>query len=101
MDRQVLIDLLQDGMQYPPGKHRLWISRCFEITVHPGRVVELDEYEQFFAEQHAKQGAPSKRSGGKRPDREMFHVGKSIIHLKEGRVVERSGAGWQKNLEKA
>ncbi len=95
MDRKVLIDLLQDGMEYPPGKHRLWISRCFEITVRPDKIIELDEYEQFFAEQGSsgRKPAPAPR----KKDREMFHVGKSVLDLRQGKITESSGAGWQKN----
>lgn len=77
-------------MLYPPGKHRVWFSRCFEITVHSDERVELDEYESFTA--------PPARSGkGRVPFRkgeEMYHVGKTVLHLKEGRVVEEKGAGW-------
>ena len=43
MDRKLLIELFQDGMEYPAGKHRFWISRCFEITVRPDKIVHLDE----------------------------------------------------------
>ncbi len=99
MDRKVLIGLLQDGMQYPPGKHRLWISRCFEITVRSDKVVELDEYEGFSAE---KSLASPKRvrlaEGGKQS--EMFHVGRSILDLRDGKVTEQSGEGWAENIPK-
>lgn len=94
MDRKLLIDLLQEGMQVPPGKHRFWVSRCFEITVRPDkRVVELDEYESFSTEKDLKpkQGRSPETSRG----REMFHIGKSILHLRDGRVVEESGEGWK------
>ena len=91
MDRKLLIDLLQDGMKYSQGKHRFWISRCFEITVHPSEVIELDEYEEFLAED--PQVKPIRQKKGKTPQ-EMFHVGRSILHLKEGRIVEQIGGGW-------
>ena len=99
MDRKVLIELLKEGMEIPSGKHRLWISRCFEITVRPNRVVELNEYESFSSEKGdgPLQKAPQEPA---RSDREMFHVGRSILHLEEGKVVEESGTGWSKKTSK-
>lgn len=81
MDRKKLVSLLQTGMAYPPGKHCFWIARCFEIHVRPDRVVELDEYESFSAT-----GTPDASR--------MFHVGRSVLHLKDGKVVEQAGGGW-------
>ena len=83
MDRKKLIELFRNGMHYPLGKHRFWISRCFEIQVLPDSVVELDEFEGFSAD------GPLREGPGK-----MFHVGRSVIHLKENRVVEQRGEGW-------
>lgn len=95
MDRKMLIGLLRKGMKYSPGKHRLWISRCFEITVRPNRMVELDEYEGFTAEENlVSDGYP--RMEDKGDCKGMFHVGKSIIHLENGQVVEKTGSGWGK-----
>jgi len=94
MDRKLLIELFRDGMVYPPGKHRFWISRCFEITVRPDKVVELDEYEGFSADPSGK--IPKHRNPRKKGKKAMFHVGRSILHLKEGRVVEETGGGWPK-----
>ena len=93
MDRKLLIGLLQEGMAYSAGKHRLWISRCFEITVRPDRVVELDEYESFAAEENLH----SKGSSENHPEacKKMFHVGTSILHLKDGQIVEKTGSGWR------
>ncbi len=99
MDRKLLIELFQDGMEYPPGKHRFWISRCFEITVGSDKTVQLDEYEKFSA---GRKPAPSRRArrqkriGGE----EMFHVGRSTLDLRSGRVVEESGAGWEEEPPK-
>lgn len=93
MDRKKLIELFQKGLQYPSGKHRFLVLRCFEITVHPDQMVELDEYESFVTEEKLPTGQkerPSRRKGD-----EMFHVGKSILHLKDGRVVEEVGGGWR------
>ncbi len=90
MDRKHLVELFRKGMQYPPGRHRFWFSRCFEITVHPDEVVELDEYESFSADKSAAQ----------RTDLEMFHVGRSVLHLKEGKLIEHRGDGWKKPAEK-
>lgn len=95
MDRRLLVELFQDGMQYPPGKHRFWVSRCFEITVRRGQVVELDEYEGFSADRHADR--PIRRPAKNRRRQEMFHVGRSVLRLKEGRFVEEPGGGWSKN----
>jgi len=92
MDRKKLVDLFQKGMQYPPGKHRFWISRCFEIHVRQDSVVEMDEYEGF-----ASETGPALKSQKQRrqSDKEMFHVGRSILHLQDGRVTEETGQGWQ------
>ena len=96
MDRKMLVGLFQEGIQYSLGRHRLWISRCFEINVRPNQVVELDEYESFSAEKAV--GSDRSRWVRKAPKKkqEMFHVGRSILDLKDGRVVEESGAGWKK-----
>ena len=93
MDRKILIQLLRDGMQCPPGRHRFWVSRCFEITVRPDkRVVELDEYESFATEDGSE---PARRRSRASDCKEMFHVGKSDLHLKDGQVLEESGGGWR------
>ena len=104
MDRKLLVDLLKDGMRYPVGKHRVWISRCFEVTVRSDRVVELDEYEGYTEETHADSNrlagsnrqAGSKRRTGVKPKEpaDLFHVGKSVIHPKQGTVIEEPGRGW-------
>jgi len=95
VDKKLLIELLQDGMQVPTGRHRFWVSRCFEISVRPDKkVVELDEYESFSTEKDPrsrKRGRRSAAAGCK----EMFHIGKSVIHLTDGRVVEELGEGWK------
>lgn len=91
MDRKKIVDLFQKGMQYPPGKHHFWFSRCFEITVRPDSVVELDEYEGFSSKKEPRH--PSK-------DKEMFHVGRSIVNLRDGQVTEQSGKGWEKKPKK-
>ncbi len=97
MDRKKLIDLFQKGMQYPNGRHRFWVSRCFEITVRPDSVVELDEYEGFSSE-----AGPAMKSQKQRrqTDKEMFHVGRSVLHLQEGRVIEEAGQGWMAGTKK-
>ena len=82
MDRQKLIDLFRKGMEYPTGKHRFWIARCFEITVRADQVVELDEYESF-----SHRGTPDSS--------DMFHVGRSVLHLKEGKIIDQDGEGWK------
>lgn len=92
MDRKKLIDLFQKGMQYPPGKHRFWISRCFEITVRADWVVELDEYESFIAEKEA--GLQRRQPRTPAGSRDMFHVGRSVLNLRDGGVTEEQGGGW-------
>ncbi|MCM8794737.1 MAG: hypothetical protein NC819_02900 [Candidatus Omnitrophica bacterium] len=87
MDRKLLIDLFQKGMKYAPGRHRFWISRCFEIHVRSDRVVELDEYEGFDSD------------AASLPKKKMFHVGRSVLNLKNGRVVEKPGTGWGQSEE--
>ena len=94
MDRKLLVKLFREGMVYPTGKHQFWISRCFEITVRPDKVVELDEYEGFSADP-GKKGAKRKRPQ-KKGRKGMFHVGRSILDMKEGRIVEEAGGGWGK-----
>jgi len=91
MDREKLVDLFKKGMQYPPGKHRFWVSRCFEIHVRPDSVVELDEYEGFSSEAGPEIKSVKRR---RQTDKEMFHVGRSMLDLRDGRVQEESGAGW-------
>ena len=91
MDRMKLVDLFRKGMQYPPGKHRFWVSRCFEINVRPDSVVELNEYEGFSSE-----AGPDLKSVKQRrqSDKEMFHVGRSMLNLRDGQVEEEEGTGW-------
>ena len=92
MDRRKLVDLFRKGMQYPPGKHRFWVSRCFEIDVRPDSVVELNEYEGFSSE-----AGPGLKSVKRRrqSDKEMFHVGRSMLNLRDGQVKEEAGEGWR------
>lgn len=99
MDRKSLIELFRNGMQYPTGKRRFWIARCFEITVRSDSVVEMDEYEGFSSD-------PEGISDGDSPSlsvgsNDMFHVGRSILHLKEGRVVDEEGRGWKQPSSRA
>lgn len=92
MNRKLLIKLLQDGLHYTQGRHRVWVSKCFEITVRPDRVVELDEYEGYTEES----GIPASRKTAQAQGApSMYHVGRSVIHLKDGRVVDETGAGWE------
>ena len=95
MDRKTLVELFQSGMKYNPGKHRFWISRCFEIHVRADHVVELDEYEGFDAEETPvalKHLIPP----AKPAKQKMFHVGRSIVDLKAGQVTEHPGSGWER-----
>jgi len=58
-------------------------------------VVELDEYESFLSEDGARrEGEPVRR-------KRMFHVGRSILHLKKGVVVEEPGTGWGSGSRKS
>ena len=98
MDRKKLVELFQEGMEYPPGKHKLWISRCFEITVKPDQVVEFDEYEGFASQSENGRAAPRRRRQERRGN--MFHVGRSILRLDDGEVVEETGEGWRVRLGK-
>lgn len=95
MDKKMLIGLLMDGMKYAAGKHRVWISRCFEIQVRPDQVVKLDEYEGFSTEDGISPQR-GRRDSDAEDQKGMFHVGRSILHLKNGRVIEQPGAGWGK-----
>ena len=81
MDRKLLIELFQNGMRYSTGKHQFFITRRFDIKVRSNKVVEMDEYEGFNTDLKAEQ--------------KMFHVGRSILHLKNGQVIEQSGKGWK------
>lgn len=98
MDRKKLVELFQEGMEYPPGKHKLWISRCFEITVRPDQVVEFDEYEGFASQSENGRSAHRRRRQERRGN--MFHVGRSILQLGNGEVVEETGDGWRVRLGK-
>ncbi len=95
MDRKMVIQLLQDGMYYPIGTHRVWISRCFEITVRPDEMVELDEYEGFTEEKGVR--LRERPLAGIKDADKMFHVGRSILNLKDKKVTEKAGAGWKKS----
>ena len=94
MDRKKLVDLFQKGMQYPTGTHRFWISRCFEITVRPDEVVELDEYESFSAEKNSTTRTSMRPTP--KEENDMFHVGRSVVNLRDGQVQEERGLGWEK-----
>ena len=98
MDRKMLIELFQGGMKYAPGKHRFWISKCFEITVRPDKVVELDEYEGFSAQENCREQVNPRPSAQGR--NKMFHVGRSILHLKDGQIVEKGGEGWKQKSDR-
>ncbi len=91
MDRKLLVDLLKDGMRYPPGRHRLLVKRCFDITVRPNQMVEVDEYENYATE---NSNGPRKAAGKTAKVEEFFHVGRSIVSLKDGEVKEEPGRGW-------
>ncbi len=81
MDRKLLIELFQNGMKYSTGKHQFCVTRRFDIKVRSDKVVEMDEYEGFDTDSEAA--------------RKMFHVGRSILHLKNGEVFEQPGKGWK------
>ncbi len=92
MDRQMVVNLIRNRMvECPKGKSRLWVTRCFEITVHSGEVVEVDEYE---ACEVCEGGNGIKACNGPHADFRslagMFHVGRSVIYLREKRVVEEA-----------
>lgn len=96
MDRQMMVNLIRNRVvENPRGKTRFWLVRCFEITVRADRVVEVDEYEAYEVCE-GKNGIEA--CNGPRADYRslagMFHVGRSVIHLNDGRVVEEpSGRG--------
>ncbi|MCM8811947.1 MAG: hypothetical protein NC910_02730 [Candidatus Omnitrophica bacterium] len=96
MDRQMMVNLIRNEVvENPKGKTRFWLVRCFEITVRPDRVVELDEYEAYEVCE-GKNGieACSDPCADLRSLAGMFHVGRSVIHLNDGRVIEEpSGRG--------
>ena len=57
------------------------------------RLVTLDEYEGYDEEKNL-----SRRNRQHRiepMDGKMFHVGQSILHLKDRQIVNKPGAGWQ------
>ena len=93
MDRKTIVELLRNGMKYSIGRHQLWVSRCFEITVHPNKVIDVDEFESYDEKNGLKF-----RNGtvpeAKRRDR-MYHVGRSVISLKDRQVIDTvPGSGW-------
>ena len=83
MERTMLVRLFRNGMRYPIGSYRFWVRRYFEIIVHPNRQVEIDEYESFTTTEEC----PAQNS-------KRFHVGRSILDRKVGRVIEEKGTGW-------
>lgn len=92
MDRQMMVNLIRNRVvENPKGKTRFWLVRCFEITVRPDRVVEVDEYEAYEVCE-GKNGIEA--CNGPRADFKslagMFHVGRSVISLSDGRVVEEA-----------
>ena len=92
MNRKTLIRLFLEGMRYPQGKHRVMVSKVFEITVRPNEVIELDEYEGISSEENCHQ--ERKFRPKEKPEPDMFHVGKSILSLKDGQLIEKPGEGW-------
>ena len=92
MNRKNLIELFRKGMNYPLGQHHFLISRFFEITVRPNLMVELDEYEGFVG--HGGSSQDSSKPGQQDRLADMYHVGRSVLDLKSGRVTEEQGKGW-------
>lgn len=77
MDRQMVVNLIKNRtVECPKGTSRLWLVRRFEITARAGGVVAVDEYEACDVAEDAPAG--------------MQHVGRSVIYLKENRVVEEA-----------
>ncbi|PIQ81942.1 MAG: hypothetical protein COV76_06185 [Candidatus Omnitrophica bacterium CG11_big_fil_rev_8_21_14_0_20_64_10] len=93
VNRETLVRLLQEGLEYPEGRHRLWFARCFEITVGEDRTVQLDEYESVSTELSVSKEV--KNFSRRAQDRQMFHVGRSVLDLGRGGVREEQGAGWR------
>ena len=101
MNRQQLVKLFQNGLTYPPGKYLFRYSRTFEVMVHSDRKVELDEYEGFTVRDGSVSKAQDRQDRRTRRkevplDEKVFHLGRSILHLDEGRVEEEPGTGWKK-----
>lgn len=93
MNREILIGLLCNGMKYPVGRHQIWISRCFEITVRPDRTVEIDEYEAYD-ERNGVEARSCLCSNGE-DHVGTYHIGRTAISLKDKRVIrEAKGKGW-------
>ncbi len=94
MDRTVVVELLRNGtMKYSVGRHQLWVSRCFEITVHTNKLIEVDEFEAYD-EKNGMKFRNGTVPDGKRHDR-MYHVGRSILSLKDRQVIDTvPGSGW-------
>lgn len=92
MDRQMVVNLIRNRMvECPKGRTRVWVTRCFEITVRPGRMVEVDEYEacEVCEGKSGVQACNGPRADFKSLDG-VFHVGRSVISLNDGRVVEET-----------
>lgn len=89
MDRQMVVNLITNKVvECPKGKSRFWVTRCFEITVRSREVVEVDEYEACDVRDAVAVGngcsADPKSHAG------MHHTGRSVIYLKQKRVVEEA-----------
>ncbi len=77
MDRQMVVNLIRNRtVECSKGTSRLWLVRRFEITARAGGVVAVDEYEACDVSDAAPAG--------------MQHVGRSVVYLKENRVVEEA-----------
>ncbi len=92
MDRKMVVDLIRNKMvQCPMGRQRIWLTRCFEITVRSDQVAEVDEYETYGNGNGAE--VRNGKSGGAKNRAGMLHVGRSIVSLKDGRVIEEGKRG--------
>lgn len=87
MDRTLLLKLFMDGMRYPPGTRQLWVTRCFDVTVHPGQVVTVDEYENAVVQEAAR--AASRTMCCRH--HELHHAGRSVLDLRTGLMTEHPG----------
>ncbi len=77
MDKDLLIQLLQNGLEYPVGKFNLWSTKRFDITVRPDQIIELEEYQTHTTDSRAKS----------KDWHRTMHV---LLHPDEGWVVKGS-----------
>lgn len=80
MDRSTLIKLLLEGMECPQPDRRLWVVKCYKVTRHTGKLIEVNEYHGSALAPHCKMEF-----------QEMLHVGSSMVNLTTRKATDHKG----------